>query len=205
MKQSNRVGALAKWICCLALVFSTMMISASSTYADSEVEKYKLEIEAIKRAMAEKDAKFADIIRVLKKRRVGLPAIGASFENAVLALGRGAALEEKASSIDPSIGEGRNGLLDFEAHRRHDCDDDPEQSCAPRCNSRWSDGSCSSWGSDYCGPDAQCAAKCNSRWSDGSCSSWGADYCGPGAVCSPNCLSRWSDGSCSSWGEDVCF
>lgn len=88
----------------------------------------------------------------------------------------------------------------------HNCDPDSGsgQRCVRNCKSRWSDGSCSSYDKDFCGPHAACATQCKSRWSDGSCSSYDKDFCGPYASCSENCKSRWSDGSCSSYGPDIC-
>src|SRR5262245_47662595 len=50
------------------------------------------------------------------------------------------------------------------------------------------------------GGSVTCVRRCNSRYSDGSCASWGEDYCGSHATCVQRCVSRYSDGSCASWG-----
>lgn len=104
------------------------------------------------------------------------------------------------------------GLI--QAFDSRDCGDRPPQpprprppeprECVKNCISRFSSGSCASYGPDYCAPAASCAANCISRFSSGSCASYGADVCGPYASCSPNCISRFSSGSCASYGPDVC-
>ncbi len=86
-----------------------------------------------------------------------------------------------------------------------DDDDDSRTTCVPQCNVRYSDGSCGSYGSDFCAPDASCSPQCNVRYSDGSCGSYGSDFCGSNASCSENCNVRYSDGSCGSYGSDICY
>jgi hypothetical protein len=77
--------------------------------------------------------------------------------------------------------------------------------CAKNCTLRFSDGSCGSYGADYCGPEARCAKNCTLRYSDGSCGNYAADYCGRSASCAVNCTLRYSDGSCGSYGADICY
>ena len=77
--------------------------------------------------------------------------------------------------------------------------------CVERCVERRSDGSCRTWGADLCGEQAiTCVLNCRERRSDGTCRTYGSDHCGPWAECSPNCTERRSDGTCRTWGADVC-
>jgi hypothetical protein len=89
--------------------------------------------------------------------------------------------------------------------RRHCNDDDDRQSCVRKCNSRYSNGSCASYDSDYCGPNASCVENCVSRYSNGTCASYDADYCGDNVSCMENCTSRYSNGTCASYGPDSCY
>lgn len=101
---------------------------------------------------------------------------------------------------------GLEGFVSRERPRDPRCDDDDNNAaCAQNCSARFSDGSCYSYGTDYCGPRAACSAHCTARFSDGNCYSYSADFCGPDAVCSPNCTARFSDGKCYSYGPDLCF
>lgn len=76
--------------------------------------------------------------------------------------------------------------------------------CVRNCLARYSDGKCSSYGSDFCAPQAACASNCVARYSDGTCSQYTRDFCGSNAHCIPQCLARYSDGTCSRFGADVC-
>jgi len=82
--------------------------------------------------------------------------------------------------------------------------EEPTQSCVPNCTFRLSNGSCASYGSDFCAHEASCSENCTFRLSNGSCASYAPDYCGSDTSCSPNCTFRLSDGSCASYGPDVC-
>jgi hypothetical protein len=122
-----------------------------------------------------------------------------------------AEVEAPASTANPNF---VRNLLDQAAapmHRPPECDDDNgpgpgnPPSCVRKCNSRYSDGTCASYGQDYCAPRAVCVPKCNSRYSDGTCASYGADLCGSGRfTCVVKCNSRYSDGTCASYGDDHC-
>jgi hypothetical protein len=82
----------------------------------------------------------------------------------------------------------------------------PGATCVPNVISRYSDGSAREYGPDFCaaGP-AECKSRCTARYSDGSCRTYAADICGPpGAGCVPRCTDRYSDGSCRNYGEDFC-
>ena len=77
-------------------------------------------------------------------------------------------------------------LFSQSIERRCDDDDDddndhghhkPDYSCIPNCTARWGDGSCRSYGSDFCGESPTCVENCTARWGDGSCRSYGADVC----------------------------
>lgn len=91
-----------------------------------------------------------------------------------------------------------------ERRERRDCED-PRQSCVPNCTWRSSDGSCNTYGADFCAVDASCSPNCTWRSSNGQCNTYGPDYCGSNAVCTPNCTWRASDGSCNTYGPDVCY
>jgi hypothetical protein len=61
---------------------------------------------------------------------------------------------------------------------RRPCEDTPdERVCVPNCRSRYSNGTCGSYASDFCGPEANCSPNCISRYSNGTCGSYGADIC----------------------------
>ncbi len=122
--------------------------------------------------------------------------------------------DQAQRAYDSALRECRNG--GDECRRDADCsfgqecvsgqcrDADPVN-CIPNCTSRWSDGSCREYGSDFCGRDPSCVSHCTSRWSDGSCREYSSDFCGEGSVsCTMNCTSRWSDGSCREYGADIC-
>lgn len=49
-----------------------------------------------------------------------------------------------------------------------------------------------------------CVSNCTWRNVDGSCLSYGADFCGVNPSCTPNCTWRNVDGSCLSYGADIC-
>lgn len=89
--------------------------------------------------------------------------------------------------------------------RNHCDDEDDNKTCVPNCRSRYSNGSCASYGSDYCGRNASCTENCTSRYSNGTCASYSADYCGDNVSCSPNCTARYSNGECASYGPDSCY
>lgn len=79
--------------------------------------------------------------------------------------------------------------------------------CVPYCTARYSDGSCRTYGADFCGRDPVCIPQCEARYSDGSCRTYSADFCGEGGdriSCVSQCTSRYSDGSCRTYGPDVC-
>lgn len=77
--------------------------------------------------------------------------------------------------------------------------------CVLNCTQRYSDGTCRTYGPDYCARDAKCVSQCKSRYSDGSCREYDADFCGAGPItCVQQCISRYSDGSCREYGADVC-
>lgn len=194
-----------------AIPFTAIADEDPSGSMEAKLAEYKEQVEGLQRAMQAKDAKFIEMVRVLKNRRVGLPAISKDVEAMVQALGKASTRQELDRTVMTDIPNGRNDIdprLAPEAHRRHhrdDCDDDPGQSCALNCRGRRSDGTCYSYDNDYCGPDANCAANCVGRRSDGTCYSYDGDFCGPNAICSPNCLGRRSDGTCYSYGPDMCF
>lgn len=81
----------------------------------------------------------------------------------------------------------------------------PHAACAPNCISRGSNGTCYSYSSDFCGSNANCAEKCISRGSNGTCYNYTADHCGIYAHCTANCLSRGSNGTCYNYGADICY
>ncbi len=77
--------------------------------------------------------------------------------------------------------------------------------CLPNCSARYSDGTCREFGADACGEQPlNCAEHCTARYSDGTCRTFGPDHCGRNATCRENCISRYSDGSCREYGADVC-
>jgi hypothetical protein len=77
--------------------------------------------------------------------------------------------------------------------------------CIADCTSRYSDGTCSQYGSDFCAVNPQCVAAATSRYSDGTVSQYGPDFCGEQPVnCVAHCTSRYSDGTCSGYGADAC-
>jgi hypothetical protein len=77
--------------------------------------------------------------------------------------------------------------------------------CAKRCASRYSDGSCRTYAPDHCAKAAVCTPHVTERYSDGSARIYGEDFCGSGkAVCVRRCGSRYSDGSCRTFGADAC-
>lgn len=88
---------------------------------------------------------------------------------------------------------------------RHCEEEDDKQTCVPKCSVRYSNGSCASYGADYCGKNASCAENCTVRYSNGTCASYGADYCGDNVSCSENCTVRYSNGECASYGPDSCY
>jgi hypothetical protein len=55
--------------------------------------------------------------------------------------------------------------------------------------------------------DYRCVQNCTWRSSlDGSCNTYGADFCGENAVCVENCTWRSNlDGSCNTYGPDLCY
>lgn len=77
--------------------------------------------------------------------------------------------------------------------------------CVLNCTQRYGDGSCRTYGPDYCARDATCVSQCKRRYSDGSCREYDADFCGEGSItCARQCLRRYSDGSCREYAADVC-
>jgi hypothetical protein len=78
--------------------------------------------------------------------------------------------------------------------------------CIENCIERRStDGTCRNYGADHCSDEPiSCAMNCTDRRSDGTCRTWGRDFCGPWAECRPNCIERRSDGTCRTFGSDVC-
>lgn len=95
-------------------------------------------------------------------------------------------------------------LLDKEPHHNRCDDDDRSPTCAANCTYRYANGSCASYGSDFCAPKASCAAKCTSRYTNGECASYGADLCGSEMNCSAHCIVRYTDGQCASYTADFC-
>jgi uncharacterized protein YlzI (FlbEa/FlbD family) len=83
-------------------------------------------------------------------------------------------------------------------------DEEPSHSCVPHCTFRLSNGSCASYGNDFCGHDVACVPHCTFRLSNGNCASYGDDYCGSDVSCSPNCTFRLSNGDCANYGDDTC-
>jgi hypothetical protein len=152
-----------------------------------------LEVEAMQRASIERIQELSaqlHMIKIEKSLRLSpvksLAKSGARSQSALSAMGL------------------RGVKLNAELSAEFNCSEPPVRSCVRNCSSRFTDGSCASYSSDYCGPDAACAPNCSSRFTDGSCASYSADYCGPDATCTPDCRSRFSDGSCASYGSDVC-
>jgi hypothetical protein len=78
--------------------------------------------------------------------------------------------------------------------------------CVERCTERYSNGTCRSYGADACqeGPYS-CTERCTERYSNGTCRTYGPDYCGYGTVsCAERCIERYSNGTCRTYGEDSC-
>jgi hypothetical protein len=76
--------------------------------------------------------------------------------------------------------------------------------CVPHCDARGIDGSCISYGTDFCAPLANCVQQCLARDITGVCLSWGADFCGTNVTCAQNCGDRDVTGACLSWEADSC-
>lgn len=78
--------------------------------------------------------------------------------------------------------------------------------CAPRCSSRWPNGTCRTFAADFCGAGgASCAAYCAARWLDGSCRSYGPDVCAASPItCAAKCAGRWPTGACRGYDADSC-
>jgi hypothetical protein len=50
-----------------------------------------------------------------------------------------------------------------------------------------------------------CIARCVSRYQNGQCARYGSDFCGEGTLqCVPQCTSRYPNGQCSGYGPDLC-
>lgn len=91
------------------------------------------------------------------------------------------------------------------AQANHDFCDGGQTDCVLNCTARYSDGSCRTYGADYCGRDPVCLPHCMARYVDGSCRTFGTDLCGERPLnCVENCTSRYIDGSCRSYGPDYC-
>lgn len=79
------------------------------------------------------------------------------------------------------------------------------RACVKLCASRWSNGTCQTYGADYCAAGATCQPKCESRWSNGTCQTYGPDFCGEGVYkCILECKDRWSNGTCQTYFPDRC-
>lgn len=130
----------------------------------------------------------------------------------------------EACSNDRSFNDTQEYLYDYSMLK--------PQSCVGRCTSRWSNGECRDYGSDYCsvnpicvprcvqrfnngqcqnyGADScgqkplSCIKKCSERFNTGDCKAYGPDYCGANPQCSPSCTARWPDGACRTYGTDAC-
>lgn len=77
--------------------------------------------------------------------------------------------------------------------------------CVQNCTARYSDGTCRTFGADVCGEQPlNCAQNCTARYIDGTCRTYGADHCGRNASCRESCVARYPDGSCREYGADVC-
>jgi hypothetical protein len=120
------------------------------------------------------------------------------------------------------------------AANRAYCGGGGQPDCVRNCTARYNDGTCRTYGPDYCGRRPVCVANCTARYNndgtcrtygpdvcgeqplscvvrctarynnDGTCRSYGADHCGTDAYCRVNCISRYSDGTCREYGPDVC-
>ncbi len=78
--------------------------------------------------------------------------------------------------------------------------------CVANCSARYTDGTCRTYDADACGEQPlNCVANCTARYTDGSCRDYGADHCGRNAACRQNCIERYSDGSCRTYGGDICI
>jgi len=77
--------------------------------------------------------------------------------------------------------------------------------CVRNCTDRRSDGTCRTYGADFCGRNPNCVENCTDRRSDGSCRTYGGDICVEGSYsCVLNCVDRRSDGTCRTYGADHC-
>ncbi len=68
----------------------------------------------------------------------------------------------------------------FKRDRPRHCDpddDDDKYECVQQCTGRYSDGTCYTYGPDFCGPNANCTENCQGRYSDGKCYTYGPDIC----------------------------
>jgi hypothetical protein len=84
------------------------------------------------------------------------------------------------------------------------CDGDQTE-CVLRCTARYNDGTCRTYGADYCGRNPVCVQNCTARFNDGTCRTFGGDVCGERPLnCAVNCTARFIDGSCRSFGPDHC-
>jgi hypothetical protein len=89
-------------------------------------------------------------------------------------------------------------VVDVDIDINVDNNDDEFEVPEAYCESRWTDGSCRTYGEDQAG---EMSPYCDQRWLDGTCRSYGADQAG---TCYPKCDTRWSDGTCREWGADIC-
>ncbi|MEK6628706.1 MAG: hypothetical protein AABY53_08765 [Bdellovibrionota bacterium] len=90
--------------------------------------------------------------------------------------------ELKSKNSNKKLSSLQNGnFLESLISPSRECDDDDNKPdpvrCVPNCTWRRSDGSCISYGPDFCGPNASCTENCTWRRSDGSCIDYGPDIC----------------------------
>ncbi len=167
---------LALVLCCLGIGLGSKALAADLTRASARESKEAM----AQRAAQETIARLNEQIKMMK-------AGPASSAPSLVVAAPGARAGEFATTL-----------------RRCDEPDQEPTQCVPHCISRYSNETCASYGSDFCGPNAQCAENCISRYSNGTCASYGSDNCGPFASCSENCISRYSNGTCASYGSDIC-
>lgn len=91
------------------------------------------------------------------------------------------------------------------AQANRDYCDGGQAQCVPNCTARYADGSCRTYGADFCGRDPVCVPNCAARYTDGSCRTYGGDACGERPLnCAEFCQARYTDGSCRTFGPDHC-
>ena len=116
------------------------------------------------------------------------PAFNALPKNVQTLMQNELKFAEKVKSFNESKVETQVSLFEFKKRcdpSEPDDDDEPdsngcyrgEYNCVPNCTWRSSNGSCISYGSDFCGCNANCVENCTWRASNGDCISYDGDLC----------------------------